>query len=108
MSFSYIIGVPRSHPPLPHKSPNPARIRPVELSCLKSMALLILQGMIFKTLMALFILRRHYFQNPIIEGALLGFIYIIINDVDMLLLLLLSIMKTNIKSPQLLLQDNIL
>jgi hypothetical protein len=72
------------------------------------MALLILQGMIFKTLMALFILRRHYFQNPIIEGALLGFIYIIINDVDMLLLLLLSIMKTNIKSPQLLLQDNIL
>jgi hypothetical protein len=71
------------------------------------MALLILQGMIFKTLMALFILRRHYFQNPIIEGALLGFIYIIINDVDMLLLLL-SIMKTNIKSPQLLLQDNIL
>jgi hypothetical protein len=70
------------------------------------MALLILQGMIFKTLMALFILRRHNFQNPIIEGALPRF-NIYYNDVDMLLLLL-SIMKTNIKSPQLLLQDSIL
>jgi hypothetical protein len=69
------------------------------------MALLILQGMIFKTLMALFILRRHNFQNPIIEGALPRF-NIYYNDVDMLLLL--SIMKTNIKSPQLLLQDSIL
>jgi len=64
--------------------------------------------MIFKTLMALFILRRHNFQNPIIEGALPRF-NIYYNDVDMLLLLLLlSIMKTNIKSPQLLLQDSIL